>query len=286
MVLDAEIADTTWRGLYRLAGWLPWSQQCCFLSRSSSSLSGCPPSTVVDTFTLFHNNRLLGLLDFDLLGIVIYILLVPTLLALYVVLRRASASFTAIGTVFFFVGITVYFASNTSFCMLYLSDQYVAATTDVQRSMFLAAGQAMFTIFNVTAFEFSYVVVSAALLIVAVVMLRSTIFSRTTAYAGILANALAVGSIAVGSIPLIFIPTISVFLSLFSIVPLLIWFALIGRRLFQLGRNVPREEVNPNWRLEIKVMQAWKHAQTHRHCWTILKFNFIIHLSDVLIAEL
>lgn len=130
--------------------------------------------------------------------------------------------------------------------MLYLSDQYVAATTDVQRSMFLAAGQAMFTIFNVTAFEFSYVVVSAALLIVAVVMLRSTIFSRTTAYAGILANALAVGSIAVGSIPLIFIPTISVFLSLFSIVPLLIWFALIGRRLFQLGRNVPREEVNPN----------------------------------------
>lgn len=204
------------------------------------------PGTVVDAFTLFHNNRLLGLLEFDLLGIVIYILLVPTQLALYAALRRASASFMAIGTIFFFVGITVFFASNTNFCMLYLSDQYAAATTDVQRSMFLAAGQAMFTIFNVTAFEFSYVIVSAALLIVAAVMLRSTIFSRATAYAGILANALAVGSIAVGSIPLILMPMIGGILSLISIVFLLIWYALIARRLFQLERSVTREDVNPN----------------------------------------
>ena len=241
-VTDAEIADSAWRGLYRIGGVTALIATVLLPAEVIVfGVLGLPPSTVIDAFTLFHNNKLLGLLEFDLLGIVIYILLVPTLLALYVALRRASASLMAIGTTFFFVGIAVYFATNTSFCMLYLSDQYAAATTDAQRSMFLAAGQAMFTMFNVTAFSFSYVIVSAALLIVAAVMLRSTIFSRATAHAGILANALAIGSIAVALIPLTFSLTISVFLSLFSIVPLLIWFALIGRRLFYLGEASQEE---------------------------------------------
>jgi len=246
-VTDTEIADSAWRALYRVGGVTALIAAVLLpIYVAVFSVWGQTPSTVVDAFTLFHNNKLLGLLDFDLLGIVIYILLVPTLLALYVVLRRASASFMAIGTVFFFVGITVYFASNTSFCMLYLSDQYAAATTDAQRSMFLAAGQTMLTTFNVTAFWFSYAIVSAAALIVAAVMLRSTIFSRATAYAGILANALAIGSIAVGSIPLILMPMIGGILSLISIVFLIILYALIARKLFQLGRSVSREEVNPN----------------------------------------
>jgi hypothetical protein len=245
-VTDTEIADSAWKGLYRVGGVTALIAAVLLPIEVIVFAVWGQPSTVVDAFTLFHNNKLLGLLEFDLLGIVIYIILVPTLLALYVVLRRASASFMAIGTIFFFVGIMVYFASNTSFCMLYLSDQYAAATTDAQRSMFLAAGQAMITIFNVTTFGFSYVIVSVALLIVAAVMLRSTIFSRATAYAGILANALAVGSIAVGSIQLILMPMIGGILSLISIVFLIIWYALIARRLFQLGRSVSREEVNPN----------------------------------------
>ena len=198
---DAEIADSAWRGLYRVGGVTALIAAVLLpIEIIVFAILGQPPSTVVDAFTLFHNNKLFGLLEFDLLGIVIYIFLVPTLLALYVALRRASASFMAIGTIFIFIGMTVYFASNTSFCMLYLSDQYAAATTDAQRSMLLAAGQSMFTIFNVTAFWFSYAIASAAALIIAAVMLRSDIFSRATAYAGILGNALAVGSIAVGLI--------------------------------------------------------------------------------------
>ena len=244
-VTAAETVNSTWKTLYRIGGGTALITAILLpFEVIVFGILGQPPSTVTlsavaDTFTLFHNNKLLGLLEFDLLGIVIYILLVPTLLALYAVLRRASASLMAIGTIFFFIGITVYFTSNTIFCMLYLGDQYAAATSDAQRSMFLTAGQALLTIFTVTAFSLSYVMVSAALLIVAAVMLRSAIFSRVTAYVGILANMLAVGSIAVGSTPLTFSPMVGGILSLISIVPLLIWFALIGRRLFQLGGGVP-----------------------------------------------
>ena len=235
---DPETVDSAWKILYRVGGAAALIAAVLLPVEVVVFAVWGQPSTVVDAFALFHNNRLLGLLEFDLLGIVIYILLVPTQLALYAALRRTSTSFMAIGTIFFFVGIVVFFASNTNFCMLYLSDQYVAATTDAQMSMYLAAGQAMFTIFNVIAFGFSDVVVSAALLIVAAVMLRSNIFSRATAYAGILANVLAVGSIT------LFMPTIGGILSLISVVFLVMWYALIARRLFQLGRGVTREEVN------------------------------------------
>jgi hypothetical protein len=147
-------------------------------------------------------------------------------LALYAALRRASESFMAIATTLAFVGIALYFASNTAFSMLSLSDQYEAATTDAQRSILLAAGQAMLAIYQGTAFYMSYVLVSIAPLIISVVMLRSNIFSKVTAYTGILANVLGLAY---------FLPAVGVLLSLISVVGLAIWYILIARRLFQLG---------------------------------------------------
>lgn len=196
------------------------------------------PNSVLDWFTLFQRNRLIGLLDMDLVGVVAYILLIPTLLALYVTLRRVSASFTAIATVLFFVGIAMYFATNTLFSMLALSDQYAAATTDAQRSMTLAAGQALLTMFYVTAFQESYVIVSVALLIISIVMLRGAVFTKATAYVGILANASAIGTVLVGQFALV--P--SAILAFISVVLLALWFFFIGRRLLRLGRLESRRE--------------------------------------------
>jgi hypothetical protein len=173
-----------------------------------------PPSTVIGYFTLFQNNKLVGLLDLDLLSLADYALMGLMFLALYVALRRTSQSWMTIAAALAFVGIAVYFASNTAFNMLSLSDQYAAATTDAQRSMLLAAGQAMLAIYQGTAFDVSYVLVSVAPLIMSVVMLRSNVFSKATAYVGILANILGLG---------IFLPAIGLFLSLFSVLGLAIW---------------------------------------------------------------
>ena len=174
----------------------------------------------------------------DLVGVVAYVSLIPTLLALYVTLRRVSASFTAIATVLFFVGIAMYFATNTLFSMLALSDQYAAATTDAQRSLTLAAGQALLTMFYVSAFQESYVIVSVALLIISIVMLRGAVFTKATAYVGILANASAIGTVLVGQFALV--P--SAILAFMSVVLLALWFLFIGRRLLQLGRLESRGE--------------------------------------------
>jgi hypothetical protein len=172
----------------------------------------------------------------NIFDIVNYALVGLIFLALYVALKRASESFMAIGTTFGFVGIAVYFATNQAFSMLFLSNQYAAAATDVERSIFLAAGQTVLAIHNNASYQgtgiyMSFLLVSIAGLIISTVMLRSNIFSKVAAYLGILANVFGLGYY----ITLVFAPTI-VFLPLSASAPLLLmWYVLIARRLFQLG---------------------------------------------------
>jgi hypothetical protein len=192
-----------------------------------------PPSTVIGSFTQLQANRLVGLIDLDLVMLVDSVLMIPIYLAFYVALRRANESFMALGTTLGLVGIAVYLTTNPCFSMLSLSDQYAAATTDAQRAIFLAAGQSLLTTWLGTAYDVSYIVGGVAGLIIAVVMLRSDIFGRTTAYVGIVLNALMLVPPTVGMIGLI--------LSFLSLVPLAIWLVLIARRLFQLGWGVAPE---------------------------------------------
>ena len=142
----------------------------------------------------------------------------------------------AIATALFFVGISAFFATNTAFSMLSLSNEYATAASDAQRSMLLAAGQAMLTTFNVNQFQVSYVIVSAAWLMISAVMLRSRIFGSVAAYSGILAGATGIGAVALEHTPVIgdvFALLISVYFA--AIVFLVMWVALTGRRLYQLG---------------------------------------------------
>jgi hypothetical protein len=93
--------------------------------------------------------------------------------------------------------------------------------------VFLAAGEAMLAVFNGTAFQLHYVLGSVSLLMISVVMLRSDIFSKPTAYVGMVASVTGLG---------LYVPTIGVSISILSVVGLWIWYTLIARRFFQLGR--------------------------------------------------
>ncbi|MBA7500966.1 MAG: DUF4386 family protein [Clostridia bacterium] len=237
-VTDAKTADSHWKGLYRIGG-AAGLIVVVLLPIEIIVMTAYPlPSTVIGYFTLFQSNRLIGLLDLYLLEIPVYALFVPMFLALYAALRRANESYMALATTLAIIGITVFLATNNPFSMLSLSDQYAAATTDAQRSQFLAAGQAMLANTNqraVEGFNMGFLLVSVAGLIVSAVMLRSNIFSKVTAYVGILASALSLAEY----FRLVFVPEavlLLLFIAIASCLLLLIWYILIARRLFQLGR--------------------------------------------------
>jgi hypothetical protein len=166
-----------------------------------------------------------------------YAMFILVFLALYVVLRKANEGRMAIAMTFALLGIGIFFATNNPFSMLSLSDQYAAATTDAQRSMILAAGQAVLANTNqraVGGFNIALFLVSVAGLKVSSVMFQSNSFSRTTAYVGILAHGLSLADYLRQAL------TSSVTIALLVILPnalfLVIWFVLVGRRLYQLGR--------------------------------------------------
>jgi hypothetical protein len=238
--LHAETSDTRWKGLYVIGGAAALITAVLIPIQIVVFVAWPPPleGTASEWFALLQDNRLLGLLHLDLLLVVEEILLVPILLAFFVALRRASESVMVLATMFWLVGLTLFIASNPAFEMLALSEGYAAATTDAQRYTFLAAGQAMLAgyIDQGTAFNVGYVLSSVAGVMIAFAMLRSSVFSKATAYLGMAGNLLGMG---------LYMPTIGVFLAVLSVVVLWGWYILIARRFFQLGQGASKEEVKP-----------------------------------------
>ena len=101
------------------------------------------PDTAIGWFAMFQDNKLAGLLAFELLFVVNAAVGIATTLALYVALRRVNESLMAIALVLGLVEAVALIVARPALEMLYLSEQYAAATTDAQRAMFLAAGEAM-----------------------------------------------------------------------------------------------------------------------------------------------
>jgi hypothetical protein len=248
-VSNAKSSDSDWKSLYRVGGVAALIAGILFRRNIAAEIGlfsqYTPPVTVSNWFALLQSNRLLGLAFLNIFDLVNYALVGLMFLALYAVLRRANRSYMAIATTLGFVGIAVYFASNTALSMLSLSDQYAAATTEAQRTMLLAAGQAMLAINRFSSpgahpgagGYLSLLLIAVAGMITSVVMLRSAVFNRAIAYVGILASAFDLAY----CITFAFVPTVDSELLAVCFIPaagllLMIWHILIGRRLYQLGR--------------------------------------------------
>ena len=225
----AEIANSRWKGLFMAGGVAAFSMLLLIIIQIIVFAIWPPPTTVAGYFSLFQKNWFLGLLSLDLLYIVDSVLLILIYLAVYFVLKKAAESSMLIALIFGIVGAAAYFASNTAFEMLSLSNQYATATTEAQKTMFLTAGQVMLETYKGTAFDIYYVLNTLVLFIFSPVMLRSKLFSNATAYLGLLAGLLMIVPSTAG--------TLGLYFSLASLIPWAIWLVLVGQRLLQFGRQ-------------------------------------------------
>jgi len=241
---------SSWKTLYKIGGVAAlmaififrrnFAAELMLLSnfRIVSGVPTTPPVSAIDWFNLFQNSRLLGLILLNLFDLLEYALLGSVFLALYCALGQVHRSSMLIATVAGLVGITVYFASNQAFAMLALSERYAAATTDTQRSIYLSAGEVLLAannpdfIYQSTGIFMSLFLVLLAGLIISVVMLRSNIFSKTTATVGILANGIGLFYF----ITLAFLPAIYWIPHPISAPFRVVWYFLIAMRLFKLSK--------------------------------------------------
>ena len=137
-------------------------------------------------------------------------------------------------------GTASWWASNQSFNLLFLSEKYAAATTDAQRSQFLASAQAVNAIDQYGMFySVGFLLAGVAGLIISIAMLRSNIFGKATAWVGIASNLATMGNYVI----LAFLSTASI-ISLILVfgggILMFVWWILTGARLYHLGQGITK----------------------------------------------
>jgi hypothetical protein len=237
---NSEGVDARWRGVYKVGGACALTAVAVVLLEFVVLTIWPPPTTVLGWFTLFQSNRILGLVDYGILDAVIVAFLGPMFVALYFVLRRSNGTYVAVAVPFVFAGIASYWATNSSLAMLYLSDLYAAATSDAQRSAYLAAGQALNAVGQYgLLYSMGFFLVAVAGLIVSIAMLRSGVFNRTVAYVGIVGNVFTLGNYVSLALASTNISWLVVFVGIGGISSFA-WWILTGLRLYQIGKSLSK----------------------------------------------
>jgi len=161
---------------------------------------GGQPTSAAQAFDLLEHHRIIGLLRLDLPTIAVLPLYYFVFLGLFAALRRSDRSNALLAIALAFVGTTLTVATPTALSMIPLSDKFAAAASDTARNQLLAAGEALLAadIWHSTSAIVGGVLLQCGAVLISVVMLRSNVFSRTTAWLGIVMNGLDLAHIACG----------------------------------------------------------------------------------------
>jgi len=204
-------------------------------SASGGNLSVLP-QTAMDRFAQFQDNWLLGLYNLDLLNIINQIILIPTYFALYATHRKENNAYALLAIIIFLVGTTIFVTNNTALPMLELSNKYAASTTESQKTLLAAAGEAMLArgAHGSLGVFIGFILPHIAGLIMSFVMLKGKIFNKVTSYIGIAGSTL----ILIYIILVTLAPGIKNMAMVFAMpggLLLMAWMIMFTIRLFQLG---------------------------------------------------
>lgn len=228
----AETVDTSWKGLYRWGGLSSMLAAIIYVIAFAAIIGiGAPPSGGEAILKFFAGKSTLVYTYYGL-GIVADILLVPVAFALYFALKgiNKSAMLTATGFGGLYLALDLGVLIISWVSLVTLSQNYAAATSDVQRAALVATANYAAAIVSVGAPVYGAVISSIWGLIISLVMLKG-IFGRAAAYLGIAVNI--IGFVYAVSL---FVPALAGLLAIWGIL-LVIWLLLIGFRLYRLGKR-------------------------------------------------
>ena len=202
---------------------------------------GPKPTTAEEYFAIYESSPLELVLRGDFLLMILIGLYLFTFTALYLALQRVSPVYTTFAVLFTFIVVITTIATESTFSMLKLGEQFTNAASEAQRAQFMAAAEAVIAsdMWNSTAAYMGGILLQGSGVMISVIMLRSKDFSKVTAWSGILANALdLVQHVLHPFFPAFSGPIMSA-MGLFYFV----WFPMLGRDLIRLGRSVNAKEV-------------------------------------------
>lgn len=225
-----------WKSLYPMAAWAAILLLAYSLITMVLLITlGGMPETAQAGFDLLAEDRLAGLLRLDMLTILLMPLYYLLFLGLYGALKGSDGAKSLLLLVLGLVGVTLVLATPSAFSFLTLSDKFAAATDEAQRTLLLAAGEAMLAsdLWHGSGALMGGLLLQTSTLILSVVMLRSTSFGKATAWIGVVMHGLDLLHILVG----FFVPATGVVLMMIAGPLYLVWFPLLARDFFRLAKD-------------------------------------------------
>lgn len=179
-------------------------------------------------FLLLQNDTFGGLLSLDFHLVLGNLFGIFLFLALYVSLKHVNESYALIALVLGLVAVVFIIPARPIVELFTLSDLYGNATTEIAKSQYLAAGEALLAQFDGTGWFINTLFGGLALLISASLMLRSSTFSKSTAYVGLITNA---------GVCLFFVPKIGLFFLFLSLPGYMIWYVQLFSQFRTLAKS-------------------------------------------------
>jgi hypothetical protein len=227
--------NLNWRDLYIIGGVAALVQLAAILAYTiAMAVLGPKPDGIEGYLAIQQANPLASVLRGDFLFLFLIGGYLGTFPALYVALRSVSPVYAMFATLLTLIAVTICLASESTFALLHLGNQYAAAG-GAQRAQLLAAGEAVIAsdMWNSSGAYVSGILLQGGGVIISLVMLRSRDFSRVTAVAGLLGNALDLAQHVLHP----FAPSLSAAIMMLMGPFYLVWFPMLARDLFRLARR-------------------------------------------------
>lgn len=230
-VLNNTTTDTRWKDLYKIAGIAAVvSELVILLGIVTYFIWPYAPGkdSTESIFLLLQNDPLGGLISLDLFLFIGNLFSLFLFLALYISLRQVNESMALIALAVGLVGLVLLIPARPILELYNLSKAYMSATTEPEKSQLLASGATLLAQFDGIGWYMNTLLGGLSLLASSFLMLQSDLYSKATAYVGIATNLV---------LCLFVIPAISIFMLFLSLPGYMIWYFLLARRFFQMGRG-------------------------------------------------
>jgi len=241
---DIEIAEFQWNWLYKVGAVAALIAMFANILDILLGFGGTEVFTygsrsAIEWFAIYQGSWFKGLYSLGILNLVYLAAMLPVYLALLAAHRKKQAVFVILTMIVFLVSMSIYISNNAAIPLLVLSNKYTLAGTDVQRSIYMAAGESVLARgedFTPGSFIglFSGGLAAIAL---SYIMLRGGVFGKVNAWIGIAGfSFLSIFTILATFVPALYVLAFYFFGSIGGLLAL-VWFALVARRLFQLSRQ-------------------------------------------------
>jgi len=189
-------------------------------------------TSIGSIFDILQNDRLGGLIALDISMLIIMPFSLLLFFVLYTILKQVDESIALFALIFNTIAFVLVIVCRPLTELVLLSDQYAHATDIIDKSRILAAGEALRTQLDGTAWSMQTAFFMIAGLINNSLMLRSAHFKKRTAWTGIVISAL--------GLPF-FIPEFGLIFLFLNTIGTIPWCIFVSIDLLKLRNNIIKQ---------------------------------------------